>query len=60
MKQRGWVRTAAMHYSVDLTPLGQTVDGKLRVKINDDLLFRCEMEQLEACRHNGLAMALDQ
>ena len=54
-KQRGWVRTAALHYSVNLKPLGQTVDGKLRVKRNDDLVFRCEYGELRACRENGLA-----
>jgi len=54
-KQRGWVRTAALHYSVNLTPIGQTIDSKLRVKRNDDLVFRCEYDELKACRENGLA-----
>jgi len=57
-QSRGWVRTAALHYSVNLTPLGETIDRELIVKLDDELLFGCDWESLVQLHREGLAAAL--
>jgi len=57
-QSRGWVRTAALHYSVNLTPLGETIDRELIVKLEDELLFGCEWQLLKKLHREGLAAAL--
>ncbi len=57
-RQRGWVRTAALHYSVNLIPLGTTTDRDLTVKLDGELLFGCDWEPLARCHREGLAAAL--
>ena len=58
-QHRGWVRTAALHYSVQMVPLGESIEGELIVKCNDELVFGCNWEPLAKLRRLGLAAALE-
>ena len=53
-----WIRTAALHYNVPLTPLGRSTDGKLRVSSKDEEWFGCDWDVLATCHRYGLQAAL--
>jgi len=57
---RGWVRTAAMHYSVPLLALGESIEGRLEVTAGALELINCDYAPLRELLHNGLASALDE
>ncbi|MCB1187326.1 phosphoribosylformylglycinamidine synthase subunit PurL [bacterium] len=57
-ERKSWIRTAALHYQVPLTPLGRSVDGRLTVSGGDEEWFGCDWDVLETCRRYGLQAAL--
>ena len=58
-QQRGWLRTAALHYQVGLTQLGTTVDGKLEVACGSEHWLECEHQPLRRILRYGLIDALE-
>ena len=57
-QQRGWVRTAALHFSVPLKLLGETTDGQLEVGDEGGSWFSCPIAPLAACYRHGLSYAM--
>jgi phosphoribosylformylglycinamidine synthase subunit PurL len=54
-QQRGWLRTAALHYQVSLTQIGETVDGTLAVAAGNDRWLECGYTPLRLILEHGLA-----
>ncbi|MCB1218486.1 phosphoribosylformylglycinamidine synthase subunit PurL [bacterium] len=57
-ERKSWIRTAALHHNVPLTPLGRSGNGRLTVKGGDEEWFGCDWEVLATCRRYGLQAAL--
>lgn len=55
---RSWIRTAALHYHVPLTPLGHSAAGTLRVRSGDEEWFGCDWDVLRTCHRFGLQAVL--
>jgi phosphoribosylformylglycinamidine synthase len=58
--QRSWVRTAALHYSIKLLPLGRTASGTLSVSMDGEPWFAAPWEPLAQCHAQGLSMCMEQ
>ncbi len=54
-QQRGWLRTAALHYQTKLTQIGETADGQLTVAFNDRHILGCGYTPLRLILEHGLA-----
>ena len=57
-QHRSWIRTAALHYKVPLTPLGRSLAGELRVRSGDEEWLGCNWDGLATCHRYGLMAAL--
>jgi phosphoribosylformylglycinamidine synthase len=57
-EHRGWLRTAALHYNVALTPLGTSGGGRLRISAGDKTLLDEDIAALRDTHANGLAKLL--
>lgn len=53
--QRSWVRTAAMHFSIKLEPLGHTTDGSFSVSHGGEELINCPASRLREAFDRGLS-----
>ncbi len=56
--KKSWIRTAALHYKVPLTPLGHSLDGALLVRSGDEEWFGCDWNVLRTCHRYGLQAVL--
>ena len=54
-QQRGWLRTAALHYQVKLVQIGETVEDHLTVSFGDKPLLDCRYTPLRLILEHGLA-----
>jgi phosphoribosylformylglycinamidine synthase len=53
-EQRSWVRTAAMHFNIQLHPLGRSGEGRLRVGAAGELWLDCDYSKLAQTHRDGL------
>ncbi len=58
-EQRSWVRTAALHFSVKLKPLGRTAQGRLSVSSEGRPWFECPWAPLIQCHERGLTALME-
>ncbi|MCC7477241.1 phosphoribosylformylglycinamidine synthase subunit PurL [bacterium] len=57
-EKKGWLRTAAMHYSAPLIPLGRSGGGRIVIRSGEQTLIDAPAGELQSLHREGLAKLL--